>query len=158
MVGRSRTWAHRTELEIQSMKHIPYRKAICSLLLLALGTRPDISYAVGQVAKFNAHPGLIHWNTVLKILYRSLVDCVDTHLVMFKSENDLGTTGNRILSGYSDVNYTRDIKYHFVRELVENKTLAIQYVPTVDNLADIFTKPLVFSVFTKLRAAFLSFV
>ena len=51
-----------------------------------------------------------------------------------------------------------DIKYHFVRELVENNTLAIQYVPTSDNIADIFTKPLVFSVFTRLRSAFLSFV
>ena len=251
-----------SEEEIQGMKDIPYRQAIGSLLWLALGTRPDISYAVGQVAKFNAHPGLIHWNAVLKIFrylkytgpmgitYRSLVDCVDTQMVMFKSSNDLGTMGNPILSGYSDANYARDIdtrrstsgfifmlagapiswqscaqatvalsstdseyiafagaaqeavwllqvlrefkfgmnspvvvyednqstiklvenpvfhkrskhvdiKYHFVRELVENKTLAIQYVPTVDNLADIFTKPLVFSVFTKLRAAFLSFV
>ena len=251
-----------SEEEIQGMKDIPYRQAIGSLLWLALGTRPDISYAVGQVAKFNAHPGLIHWNAVLKIFrylkytgpmgitYRSLVDCVDTQMVMFKSANDLGTMGNPILSGYSDANYARDIdtrrstsgfifmlagapiswqsraqatvalssteaeyiafagaaqeavwllqvlrefkfgmnspvvvyednqstiklvenpvfhkrskhvdiKYHFVRELVENKTLAIQYVPTVDNLADIFTKPLVFSVFTKLRAAFLSFV
>ena len=37
-----------------------------------------------------------------------------------------------------------DIKYHFVRELVENRTLEIQYVSTVENVADIFTKPLSF--------------
>ena len=51
-----------------------------------------------------------------------------------------------------------DIKYHFVRELVENRTLAIQYVSTVDNIADIFTKPLSLKEFTTLRAAFLSYV
>ena len=33
-----------------------------------------------------------------------------------------------------------DIKHHFVREQVENKTLEIEYVNTKDNLADIFTK------------------
>ena len=51
-----------------------------------------------------------------------------------------------------------DIKFDFVREVVENNTLDIQYVPTTDNIADIFTKPLLFSVFTKLRSVFLSFV
>ena len=51
-----------------------------------------------------------------------------------------------------------DIKYHFIRELVENRTLQIQYVSTKDNIADIFTKPLSFSSFTALRAEFLSFV
>ena len=51
-----------------------------------------------------------------------------------------------------------DIKFHFVRELVEKKTLAIQYVSTAANIADIFTKPLVFAVFSKLRSVFLSFV
>ena len=51
-----------------------------------------------------------------------------------------------------------DIKYHFVRELVENRTLRVEYVSTVENVADIFTKPLSFKEFTTLRAAFLSFV
>ena len=51
-----------------------------------------------------------------------------------------------------------DIKYHFVRVVVEKNTLDIQYIPTTDNIADIFTKPLLFSVFTKLRSVFLSFV
>ena len=34
------------------------------------------------------------------------------------------------------------IHYHFVRELVENNTLNIKYIPTADMLADGFTKPL----------------
>ena len=51
-----------------------------------------------------------------------------------------------------------DIKYHFVRKLLENRALQIQYVSTKDNNEDIFTKPLSFSSFTALRAEFLSFV
>ena len=34
-----------------------------------------------------------------------------------------------------------DIKYHFEGELVENSTLHVQYISTVENIADIFTKP-----------------
>ena len=37
------------------------------MLWLTLGTRPDISYAVGQVAKFNADPGPLNWKAVLTI-------------------------------------------------------------------------------------------
>jgi hypothetical protein len=35
-----------------------------------------------------------------------------------------------------------DIKYHFVRELVANNTLSIQYIKTDEQLADILTKGL----------------
>ena len=49
-----------------------------------------------------------------------------------------------------------DIKNHFVRELVENRTLTIQYMSTVENIADIFTKPLSFKEFSTLRGAFYS--
>jgi len=35
-----------------------------------------------------------------------------------------------------------DIKYHFAREQVENNVISIEYIPTENQLADIFTKPL----------------
>ena len=35
-----------------------------------------------------------------------------------------------------------DIQYHFIQEAVENKKISIKYVPTDENMADIFTKPL----------------
>ena len=35
-----------------------------------------------------------------------------------------------------------DICYHFIREAVEDKKIAVKYIPTDDNTADIFTKPL----------------
>jgi hypothetical protein len=35
-----------------------------------------------------------------------------------------------------------DIRYHFVRESVENKKISVSYIPTNDNVADVFTKAL----------------
>lgn len=35
-----------------------------------------------------------------------------------------------------------DVIYHYVREKYESKEISLQFVPTHDQLADIFTKPL----------------
>ena len=45
------------------------------------------------------------------------------------------------------------IRHHFIRELVEEKLVVIDYVKTEFQLADIFTKPLDFNRFIQLRSA-----
>ena len=50
------------------MKTIPYREAVGSLLWLSNGTRPDVAFAVNQVARYMENPGVKHWNAVLRIL------------------------------------------------------------------------------------------
>lgn len=44
-----------------------------------------------------------------------------------------------------------DIKYHFSREQVEQKTVILEYIPTGEQIADVFTKPLPGPQFLKLR-------
>lgn len=44
-----------------------------------------------------------------------------------------------------------DIKYHFIREIVQNKEININYCKTEDQVVDIFTKPLKFELFVKLK-------
>ena len=46
---------------------VPYREAVGTLLWLSLGTRPDICYAVSQVAKYNDCYGIEHWKAVKRI-------------------------------------------------------------------------------------------
>jgi hypothetical protein len=44
-----------------------------------------------------------------------------------------------------------DVKYHFVTETVERGQVTLRWVPTAQQQADIFTKPLAAPVFTTLR-------
>lgn len=44
-----------------------------------------------------------------------------------------------------------DIKYHYSREKVEDKTIMIKYIPTGQQLADVFTKPLATIRFREIR-------
>ena len=47
--------------EIEEMKKILYREAVGTLLWVSLGTRPDVCYAVSQVARFNDCYGREQW-------------------------------------------------------------------------------------------------
>jgi len=57
--------------EQRAMQDIPYLSAVGTLQYLATSTRPDISYAVGILARFNKNPGIEHWKAV-KHLFRYL--------------------------------------------------------------------------------------
>ena len=46
--------------EALQMKNMPYRELIGSLLWVANGTRPDVSFAVNTLAKLTSNPGLVH--------------------------------------------------------------------------------------------------
>jgi hypothetical protein len=35
-----------------------------------------------------------------------------------------------------------DIRHHYIRELLESGEISVEYVPSAENLADLFTKPL----------------
>ena len=43
------------------------------------------------------------------------------------------------------------IKYHFLRDQVTNQVVQVHYIPTTEQIADIFTKPLAKTPFEYLR-------
>ena len=43
-----------------------------------------------------------------------------------------------------------DLRYHFVREAVEDGKIKLEYIPTAKNVVDVFTKPLPKLKFTEL--------
>ena len=68
----SRSSSPKSIADTARMKNIPYRAAVGSLMYLAVGTRPDIAFAVSTVAQFCQDPGPEHWEAV-KHIYRYLL-------------------------------------------------------------------------------------
>ena len=50
------------------MELYPYRQMIGKLMYLAICTRPDISQAVSELSRFNANPGVKHWESVVRVM------------------------------------------------------------------------------------------
>jgi hypothetical protein len=75
------------------MRHAPYPETVGALMYLAMGTRPDIAYAVAVVSKFSQNPGKTHWSAV-KRTFAYLAGTRDLRLT-YGSEK-------RELAGYSD--------------------------------------------------------
>jgi len=76
------------------MKGVPYQEAIGSLMYAALGTRPDISFAVQHLSQFSSNPSPAHWTAVKRVL-RYLNNTRDFGII-FDGNSD------HILTGYTD--------------------------------------------------------
>ncbi|KAF0708912.1 hypothetical protein AaE_013051 [Aphanomyces astaci] len=50
-----------TPQEVAMMAKNPYRCAVGSFMYLAMGTRPDLAYALQQLSQFLHNPGPLHW-------------------------------------------------------------------------------------------------
>ena len=124
----------------------PYREAVGALLYLALSTRPDITYAVAQVAKFCEVPDATHWEAI-KHIFAYLIATTDLGIW-------IGGDQTNAITGYSDADYARDIdvRYHFIRKADEGKKISVEFVRSADQLADIFTKPLSRVKFEEMRS------
>lgn len=78
-----------------------YQSAVGSLLYLSTKTRPDIAYAVGNVAKFTSKPTKQHW-IAIKRIFRYLRGTINFGLKFTRDEDGS-------LSGYSDADWAGDI-------------------------------------------------
>lgn len=56
------------EKKQSNLVNFPYRQIVGSLIYLAIGTRPDISFAVGYVSRFMEKPASSHVTAVKRIL------------------------------------------------------------------------------------------
>ena len=83
----------------------PYRAVVGSLLYVAMWTRPDIAFAVSQVARFQQNPSNHHWECAKHIL-RYLKGTRDVGLTF--SAGQQSTAGPPVLLGYVDASWGED--------------------------------------------------
>jgi len=222
--------------ESKLMERVDYRALIGKLLYLSIATRPDISFAVGVLCRYNDCPGPQHWNAAKRVL-RYLHQTKSLKLVYSPSNStepftvyfdaDLGrdprtarstagyvikigtravTWGSRLQKvaalSSTEAEYTTasaaatelmwmryfleecgyDLtkpsalfmdnasaiqvaknpehqstmkhvhrEYHWICENVEKGLIRVAHVPSADNVAEIFTKPLKRPSFARLR-------
>lgn len=217
----------------------PFRELIGSLMYLALGTRPDLSYAISYLSRFQEGATDEHYaylkrilrylrgTSNLKLCYKfddkaqPIEAFVDSDYA--SSEDRKSTTGYIIfvykcpimwaskkqptvslssteaefvaanyavceviwlrkifsdlslqvseptvvyednqgaisMSKNAETRRTKhmDVKYHFIRDCVQNKAISLKYIPTTEQLADILTKGLPRDQFEKLRTCIMS--
>ena len=99
-----------SEVDIEYMKDLPYREAISSLLWLSMGTRPDISYSVSQVTKFNSEPGPLYWKAVKRI-FQYLQQSLSYGIIFRRCINRSVVTDTIDIKtpvGYADADHARD--------------------------------------------------
>ena len=58
----------KNDLERKSMESIPYASLVGSLMYAQTCTRPDISFAVGMLGRYQSNPGIDHWKAGKKVL------------------------------------------------------------------------------------------
>ena len=62
----------------------------------------------------------------------------DTMCVFCDNTNAINLSKNPVQHSKSK---HREIRYHFIRDLVEDKVVCLEFIPTDNQKADIFTKP-----------------
>lgn len=81
---------------------VPYREAVGSLMFLSSTTRPDITYAVNLVSRFQNNFSQIHWNAVKRIM--KYLKATPYHGIQYMSESE-----NPYLVAYSDADFAGDL-------------------------------------------------
>jgi hypothetical protein len=216
----------KTDSEKHQMADKPYRPILGSIMWGLLATRPDLSFAVSLLSRFQANPGITHWNALMHVI-GYIKNTLDYGLTYFHdaeltplayADADYGgcRVTKRSTSGYVfimsggpvtwsskrqatvalstveaeyvamsrcaqqmkwmqswldevDIKYNVpgiikgdsrggialtkntkdhrkvkhiDIRHHFIRDLVKSGAITIEKVPSAENPADLFTKPL----------------
>ena len=79
------------------MEAIPYASVVGSLMYAQICTRPDISFAVGMLGRYQSNPGLDHWKAAKKVL--RYLQGIKEYMLTYRRSDHLEVIG------YSDSDY-----------------------------------------------------
>ncbi|CAL9016331.1 unnamed protein product [Prunus brigantina] len=151
------------EKEKENMAMVPYSSAVGSLMYAMICTRPDITHAVGVVSRFLSKPGREHWNAVKWILrylreaeFIAATEACKEMLWMKRFLQELGQEQHKYIlhcDSQSAIHLSKnpsfhsrskhiDVRYHWIRDVLESKQLQLEKIHTDDNSSDMMTKSL----------------
>lgn len=134
-------------------------KSLVGSLRYLTCTRLGILYAVGLVSRYMESPITIHFQVAkrilryLKVWLRILLK--EISLIQEEPTNICVDNKSAIALAKNPVFHDRskhiDTRYHYICECVARKDVQLEFVRSQDQIADIFTKPLKFEDFARLR-------
>lgn len=92
------------EITDEELRRIPYQAAVGCLLYLTQCTRPDITFAVNDVSRYNSNFNISHWKAVKRI-FRYLNGTKDLKLRYSKHVNE----NSHEIHGFCDSDYASDL-------------------------------------------------
>ncbi|KAG4060058.1 hypothetical protein PC123_g5047 [Phytophthora cactorum] len=88
----------------ESDTEFPYRQAIGMLMYLAMGTRPDLAFVVGQLSRFVSKPSAKHVGTLKRVL-RYLAGTVNYGIMYDRAKE---RPSSIVMEGYCDSDWAND--------------------------------------------------
>nr|GEU71590.1 retrovirus-related Pol polyprotein from transposon TNT 1-94 [Tanacetum cinerariifolium] len=147
------------DCDVERMSKVLYANAVGSLMYLMVCTRPDIAYAISVVSRYLANLGyakdldkgrsitsyefLVQGYVAVKeaIWLRGLLEelGVELNTVAVNCDNQGAIHLSRNHVFYERTKHI-NVRYHFIREVLEAKTVKVLNVGTKHNVADALTK------------------
>ena len=84
-----------TDEEKEDMANVLYASLVGALMYAAIGTRPDIAFAVGALSRFLSNPGRRHWNEAKRVL--SYLKGTSNYAIRYRSN----ASSAGVVTGYS---------------------------------------------------------
>ncbi|GJS46690.1 retrovirus-related pol polyprotein from transposon TNT 1-94 [Tanacetum coccineum] len=148
------------DYDVERMSKVPYANVVGSLMYLMVGMRPDIAYEVSVVSRYLANPGFVDSDYAKdpdkgKSItgYAFLVQgCVVRWKATLQYVGALSTTEAEYMAlTKGAIHLSRNhvfhektkhinVRYHFIKAVLEAKTVKVLKVGTGHNAADALTK------------------
>jgi len=81
----------KNDLERKQMENIPYASVVRSLMYAQTCTRPDISFAVGMLGRYQSNPRLEHLKAAKKVL--RYLPRTKNHMLTYRKSDHLEVVG-----------------------------------------------------------------
>nr|GEZ18510.1 retrovirus-related Pol polyprotein from transposon TNT 1-94 [Tanacetum cinerariifolium] len=130
------------DCNVERMSKVPYANAVESLMYLMVCTRPGIAYAISVVSRYLANPEAEYMaltEAVKEAIWLRGLLGVELSNVAVNCDNQGAIRLSRNYVFHERTKHI-NVRYHFIREVLEAKTVKLIYVGTEHNVADALTK------------------